>query len=336
MILAVLGTIVSSIYVGHLPHFSANDLKILFILSMLLVIVRGLEHSALFPAIEGRLSQGKWLPLQLIVITAILSMFVTNDAALLVMVPFTLNLSVSHKNWIVIAEAMSANIGSALTPIGNPQNLYIYSHYHVHVLQFMAEILPFVAVGLFGLVVWGWSLNSGFKNATKARKVFLDRNSYVFGFFLLLIMLVVLHILPFYLSALVLIYVLLVDRRLLKIDYSLLLTFFLFFGFSNNLVSLIDFRFVRPGRIFWFSALSSQVISNVPTALLFAKFTGNWRDLLWGVSVGGLGNLVGSLANLIAYRFYSQRTGKVTSFLWQFHVVGYLAFGISCLIYYLV
>ena len=335
LLVAAIGTITSSFLVGHLPHFSQNDLKILFILAMLLIIVRGLEYSALFAAIEGRLSSGKWLPVQLILITALLSMFVTNDAALLVMVPFTLNMSVSHKNRIVIAEVLSANVGSALTPIGNPQNLYIYSHYHIHVLRFMSEILPFVLIGVFCLVIWGFSLSNDFKNATIQRKVHLDRNSYIYGFFLILIVLVVLHLFPFYVCSIVLIYVAFLDRNKLKVDYLLLLTFFFFFGFSNNLVAMIAFRFVRPERIFWFSAFSSQVISNVPTALLFAKFTSNWRDLLWGVSFGGLGNLVGSLANLIAYRFYSQRTKNGKSFLWQFHTISYTAFALGCLVYYL-
>lgn len=335
LILAATGTVVSSFLVGHFPYFSINDLKILFILAMLLIIVCGLEYSALFPAIESRLSSGKWLPLQLILITALLSMFVTNDAALLVMVPFTLHMSVSHKNWIVISEALAANIGSALTPVGNPQNLYIYSHYNVHVIPFMEEILPFVAVGIIGLLVWGFFLRNGFQNLTAKRKIRLDGPAFIYSSFLVLVILIVIHVIPYYLCLIVILYVLILDRSKLQIDYPLLLTFFLFFGFSNNLIELINFRLIRPERIFWFSALLSQLISNVPTALLFAKFTGSWRNLLWGVSVGGLGNLIGSLANLIAYRFYSRSTGKTASFLWQFHLVSYLAFGLGCLVYYL-
>ena len=89
-------------------------------------------------------------------------------------------------------------------------------------------------------------------------------------------------------------------------------------------------------HVFLLSSLLSQVISNVPAALLVADFTDKWKPLLWGVSVGGFGSLLGSMANLIAYRLYQKnREGKDrVRFLIRFHVVSYGMFFIGWLIYW--
>ena len=117
------------------------------------------------------------------------------------------------------------------------------------------------------------------------------------------------------LGVLPIIYAVMFDRRSLKIDYFLLITFLAFSG------QLDEDPEVQPFG------------SNVPNALLFADFTSNWRALLWGVSVGGYGNLIGSLANFISYRFYKVKHPNTRDFMLKFHLYGYLFFSIGIFIY---
>ena len=130
---------------------------------------------------------------------------------------------------------------------------------------------------------------------------------------------------------------LLFDRKSLRVDYALLLTFLFFFGTAENLKLLLAARLDHAEHIFLLSALSSQVMSNVPATLLLAKFTDHWEALLWGANVGGFGSLVGSLANLIAYKLYVSREakGSIGAFSARFLLLGYAFFLAGAVLYYL-
>ena len=112
------------------------------------------------------------------------------------------------------------------------------------------------------------------------------------------------------------------DRRSFRIDYILLLTFIVFFGFTDNLAHILNFSFHNPRHVFLTAVLSSQIISNVPSALLLADFTSNWQSLLWGVSIGGLGMVNGSIASLIAFRIYKEK--MKSNIFWHFSLGGFL------------
>jgi len=133
----------------------------------------------------------------------------------------------------------------------------------------------------------------------------------------------------------VIIFALIFDRKVLRIDYALLLSFFFFFGIADNLKLILASELSHSGHIFLFSALASQVMSNVPATLLFAKFTSNWQALLWGVNAGGFGSLFGSLANLIAYKIYITHEGRnsVAGFTAKFLILGYLSLFVSMGLY---
>jgi len=151
-----------------------------------------------------------------------------------------------------------------------------------------------------------------------------DKKGYIYLLLLLVMIFVVLKVLPFWFSFVVFVYAVFFDRKLLLIDYFLLGIFFMFFGFTDNLQRIIHITSVPKGSVFILSAVLSQMMSNVPATLFFADFTRAWRQLLWGVSVGGYGNLIGSLANLIAYRIYvTHYPEKQKSFLVKFLAIGY-------------
>jgi len=123
--------------------------------------------------------------------------------------------------------------------------------------------------------------------------------------------------------------------RALFIDYFLLATFLAFFGFTDNLMHILSFNLQNSTQVFLYSALASQVISNVPSALLFAEFTSDWRALLWGVSVGGYGTLISSLANLISYHLYKAYCNDSKSYLLRFHFYNFLVFLMGILVYFI-
>jgi hypothetical protein len=138
-------------------------------------------------------------------------------------------------------------------------------------------------------------------------RVNISKDSFLYLVFFFLFNLAILKIIPLWVGVIPILYAVIFDRKiLLKVDYFLLLTFFLFFGITNTLTEVWNFHLSNPLNVFLISAFGSLVISNVPAALLLAKFTHNWEALLWGVNVGGFGSLIGSMANLIAYRFYVQ------------------------------
>ncbi|NOY59099.1 MAG: hypothetical protein GXO75_09220 [Calditrichaeota bacterium] len=333
---SAVGLIVTSIYFHHIPSFSVEEIQVIFILAVLFIAVKGLEHSGLILRLSQLLEKGKFISVKLVVATFLLSMLVTNDIALIVIVPLTLLLDTNRKDILVIFEALAANAGSALTPFGNPQNLFIYWFYGIRPETFILSIAPFSVAFLIILVVMSLLIRTSNNKVSYIEPIKIKYTAFVYGALLLSLILAVLHILPVLIGVLVIIYAAVFDRKSLKIDYMLLLTFICFFGLAENMKSIFSSDIEHSGHIFIFSALVSQVISNVPATLLFAKFTAQWKALLWGSNVGGFGSLMGSLANLIAYRLYikHESTNNMASFTIKFMVLGYIAFFIGLGLYF--
>ncbi len=329
---STVGVIATSIYLGRIPHYDKGDIRVLTIIFLFLVVLKGLENTHFLNRIALALSKGRYVHFKIVFLVAILSMFFTNDISLLIIVPITLAMEIPHKDLIVIFEAIAANAGSSLLPSGNPQNMFIYWFYNISLKQFVSEIFPFTLISLGILFFIMLFMKPAKVHVEQAQDI--DK-SYIAYLILLAIMLgVVLKLIPIYFSALVAIYVILFDRKALLVDYFLLGIFFMFFGFTDNLQHLIKISSGTIHGVFLFSAVLSQLISNVPAALLLADFTHKWQQLLWGVSVGGYGNLIGSLANLIAYRIYvSYQENSTGKFLAKFLAVGYFFYFTMFFIY---
>ena len=331
LISTIIGVITTSVILKRIPLYSKNDFEILFILFMLFVIIKGLENSNFFEIISNQIKNIKFFGVWIILITAILSMFITNDVALLIIVPLTLQLNVKNKNLLIILEALAVNAGSALSPFGNPQNIFIYWFYNVKFFKFLKTIFPFTAFSLLLLLIISSFINfQQIKIVNVTRK--LKKEFYIYLVFLIIFILIIFRILPVYTGIIPLVYTILFSRKNLKIDYILILIFFFFFGFTDNLKNLINLKIENSHNVFILSALISQFLSNVPTALLFSDFTKNWQALLWGVNVGGYGTIIGSLANLIAYRFYMNFKEDKTFFL-KFNLFSFLFYFFNIIFY---
>ncbi len=320
-----------------MPAFSGAEVQILIILLALFITVKGLEHSGLLTTSAQAIERGDFAPLRLMAATFFLSMLITNDAALIVIVPLTLAMEIKHKDILIILEALAANAGSALTPLGNPQNLYIYWYYQIQPGHFIATMLPFAGTFLALLVIASLLLGTRKPSLPAQVRIPLSRATFLYLILLGVMLLAVLHVLPAWTSLVVILVGLLGDRRTWRIDYALLLSLLFFFGLADNMQLILAGNLDHPQHVFLFSALASQVISNVPAALLFSRFTPQWEALLWGVSVGGFGSLFGSVANLIAYRLYVShpRTHNTARFTYLFLAMGYGAFFCGVGLYFL-
>lgn len=339
--IAALGAIVSCFFV--LPdkeYLGYIDLRTIVLLYCLMAAVAGFTRAGVFAnlahslCVRTRSSRG--LALVLVALCFFSSMLITNDVALLTFVPFAVAvLGVAEKPKlilpVVVLQTVAANLGSMLTPPGNPQNIHLFSHYGMSASEFFSATAPVCALSgvLIALLCLGVkseeiSVHFGESPGVDRRSLGLSAALFVLS------MLVVFRAMEWYVLLPVFIVICLVfDRRLLlKADFLLLLTFCCFFIFVGNIGRIEPVQKALEGLIagreILLGALLSQVISNVPAAVLLSGFTEGGRELLIGVNIGGLGTPVASLASLISLKLYSASAGADTGrFMKAFLVVNF-------------
>lgn len=331
LLVAVLAALISCCFIPpDAAYLSYIDFRTLALLYCLMAVVSGLRQAGLFAhfahTLCARADSVRAIGLLLVLLCFFSSMLITNDVALLTFVPFAvvvLGMVDRRQDLIRIAvlQTVAANLGSMLTPVGNPQNLYLYSYYDMEFGAFVRTTLPIWLMSLV-LVSCACLMLSGARlQLFLGEAPGIDAHAlWVYAALFIVCLLVVLRVLTWPVMLAVLVAVLLLyDRKvLLQPDFMLLLTFVAFFIFSGNLARIpaVDalLRRLLTGREYPVSLLTSQVISNVPAALLLSGFTGNARALLLGVNIGGLGTPIASLASLISMKLYSHsdhaHTGK--------------------------
>jgi len=300
------------------------DYRTLAILFCMMVVMAGLQKLNVFQQIGERLIQiapnSKVISLTLILLCFVFSMFITNDVALLTFVPFSIivlhEANLDHELILVITlETVAANLGSMLMPMGNPQNLYLYSLAGISLPSFVMLMLPYALVSLVLIL----ALNQIFISKvpvkltthheirhTKKAKIQLV----IYLLLFILSLLVVAHVIDYRIAfCVVLIVTLIMDTRtVFQVDYSLILTFVFLFVFIGNIkqidvVSQTLSTLVKGHEVIT-SVVSSQIISNVPAAILLSRFTDRTTDLIIGTNLGGLGTLIASMASLISFKLY--------------------------------
>jgi len=301
------------------------DYSVIGILFCLILTVAGFVKWGAFGFISAKLitkaKDIKILGIILVNCVFFTSMLLTNDVALIAFVPITISIfSFAGKEKLiktVVLETVAANIGSSLTPIGNPQNLYLYTFYRIDILAFLKIVLPPAIVGYAAITgVLLFSKKRGLELSVGQEPEAINKKALIlyFGIFALCI-LTVLHIVDYRICvAAAIISNLVFDRKLLKkVDYCLLLTFVFFFVFTGNIERLpaveSALTYFVSGKAFLTSVLSSQIISNVPAAMMISRFTSDAKSVLLGVNVGGLGTPIASLASLISFKLYAKSDG---------------------------
>jgi Na+/H+ antiporter NhaD/arsenite permease-like protein len=303
------------------PQAAAIKWNVIAILFSQMLVCGALEECSVLQSLAewilGVFKTPVKLGLAMVLFTGILAMFVTNDIALFTVVPVTLSMAkITGKgpHILVIQETISANIFSAMTPFGNPQNLYLYTYFKIPATEFFSVMLPFGLIGVILLLIAVPVLSCGQSHQTEKRRFVVCNKKLMAGALVVFVLniLTVLRLVDYRLSlaASVLIFVLLAPRLFKSADYILLLTFVLFFLFTDELTSVPVVRSLFSDilssrlSVLFGSAAVSQVISNVPAAVLLSGFTPHYKELLYGVSAGGLGTLIASLASLISYKLY--------------------------------
>lgn len=345
------------------------DWRVLGILLSLMIIMAGLQKTGLFDSIGakllGKTSTTRQLAFILVFLCFFFSMLITNDVALFTFVPFAMIMLKKCKQEkllipVIVLQTIAANLGSMLTPIGNPQNLYLYNLSGMGMGEFIGVMLPYTIISgvllCIGIVICckkesitevviepvqeNWNREE--ENLSKEERKSLQekasmekgrnliKNAVYITLFVLSLCVVV-RLVPFEMVLLaVILLVFNMDRKvLMQVDYCLLLTFIAFFIFTGNMgnISVVrdTLQQLVAGKELAIGVISSQAISNVPAALLLSGFTSDYRELLIGVNLGGLGTLIASMASLISYKLfakeYNDQKGK---YFWWFTIANVL------------
>jgi len=335
------------------------DWKTLSILLSLMIIMEGFKGTGLFDEIGARLLKYTKKLWQLIYVLVMLcfffSMFITNDVALLTFVPFTVMVLESCDQQramipTIILQTVAANLGSMMMPIGNPQNLYLFSEMGCGIGEFVMVLLPYTVITFVLLVVSVLFIKN--KSATVTAKEIKSKNesqesvtkkNIAYAILFVLALLVVARlIMYYYLLVAVVIVVSIMDSQTLKtVDYALIFTFIAFFILIGNLGNMESIREalsrIVETREVYVAVLASQFISNVPATILLRGFTEDLRSLLIGVNLGGLGTFIASMASLISYKIYAHRyNDSKGEYLLKFTVVNVIYLAILLLGYVII
>lgn len=356
----LLAVISSFVVVPDREYVDYIDFRTLAILFCLMSVMAGLQKIGVFQWIaEGLLRRVRSIG-QLVTILVLLcfffSMLITNDVALITFVPFTFTVmkllkEEQKKNLVipvVVMQTIAANLGSMLTPIGNPQNLYLYGKAGLSVGAFLGLMLPYTLLSL--VIILGWCLLRGKGKKTSLQIDFEQQTSLKGNYKALVIyvilfavsLLVVAHVIPYVVAlATVICVVFFLDKKVFsRVDYSLLLTFVGFFVFIGNMGRIPAFsallQSIVEGNEVITAVVSSQVISNVPAALLLSGFTTNYQALIVGTNLGGLGTLIASMASLISYKFVAQEENSRKGAYLLYFTVANICFLVPLVILYTV
>lgn len=349
LIAAVLAVISCFLVPPDAAYAGYVDTRTLILLFCLMLVMAGLKHLGVFQFIGGRLlsmvKSERGLALILIFLCFFSSMLITNDVALITFVPFgILILNMAQRpvliNRTVVLMTIAANLGSMLTPIGNPQNLYLYSVSGMSLSDFLLLMLPYTAASALILLAAVFLLFKSSELSVHVADITAPDIRWLM-FYILLFVVCLLGVadilLPWILLVLLVTANLFTKPKLFKqVDYSLLLTFTAFFVFIGNMGRYPVFHDFIAGIVTGHeqttAILSSQVISNVPAALLLSGFTDNIRELIIGTNLGGLGTLIASMASLISYKQISDKGSYMGTFtLWNIIFLA-LLWGLSLLI----
>ena len=319
----------SAAYLGYI------DWDTLAMLFSLMAVMKGFQHAGLFVWLGNRLlrytNTTRKLLFALVFLPFVCSMVITNDVSLITFVPFALIvLHMAGQDWLVVPlvvlQTAAANLGSMLTPMGNPQNLYLYTRSGMSFGALVGLMLPYVLASAICLAVLIFRCDSApIAPVSVQSQLAPPRTLAVYAAGFALCLLALFDVVPtLAVLGVVAVFLLFYDRRVLAaVDYALLGTFAAFFVFIGNLGAVPAFRAflagILAGHVVPVAVLASQVISNVPAALLLSGFTADWPALIVGCNLGGLGTLIASMASLISYKLVAQNSpGRRNAYLGWF------------------
>jgi Na+/H+ antiporter NhaD/arsenite permease-like protein len=326
-ILLALFIILTALIPGYITQYLAFiDWKTIITLLSLIIAATGIKESGYLEKIAkqllAKIYDERTLAFFMTGLSALLSTFLTNDITLFIVVPLTVGMQKILKNdlaKIVIFEAIAVNTGSTLTPIGNPQNIFLWNSWGISFAAYMLKMALPVAIMAAALAVFimiffrPHKLHFNAGTASAGTQKFLG----IMSFCLMAVFLAALQFKIYaYMLPVILAFYLIYGRKIFaKVDWLLILTFMLMFidfaliaksGFVLSLLNRIDLA--KAVNVYASSALISQFTSNVPGAIFMSKFSNNWEAIAYGVNIAGNGTIIGSLANIIAIRLLKPKS----------------------------
>lgn len=304
-----------------LGRFSIQDIniKVIATLGVLMLIISGLDSTGIL-SYFGQVLVKKSLTLRqliryIVLLSFFSSMFLTNDVAILTLLPIYLRMTkvIANRQSVLLGSVyiiIAANLGSSFFPFGNPQNLFLYSYYDIPLLEFFYSTGLLAVLSLVLLMVSIQFIPKESLSLTITSNPFDHQKAVIYGLLMVVMIAGVFSIIPYLIAFIIVAAIVLFWQPQLfrKVDYRLLCTFAFFFiivgnlSQSEELINWLQKTFTNPVNTLLDGILASQVISNVPAAILLAPFTKYHQSILLGVNIGGLGTLIASLANLIGYK----------------------------------
>ena len=299
-------------------------LKTICILLFFLLIVAGLKECKALDKLAtitlGNLKTTTSLCLVLILLPFFSAMLFSNDVSLLTFIPISIaTLGMAKRKELVavviVLQTVAANIGSSLTPFGNPHNLYIFNFndkYGFTLMDYEMALIPIVVVGTLAILIMTLMIPKHEMEVKMRDDIEIEHKPkflVIMAMFILAI-LSVMNIVPFYITAVIMIvtFLIIMPKVFLKIDYSILCIFFFLFIFANNVTSIDTIRSVLTDLMAWdpmlTTVLVSQFTSNVPSTILLEQFTDDWAAVVVGADIGGFGTPIASMASVITLRLY--------------------------------
>ncbi len=332
------------------PKIEYIDFGVLSVLLSLMLVVAGLKSVRfldwLAVLLLNRCRSRRQVTAALLAVTYVSSMFVTNDVALLTFVPLALVIGRKigmDMRRTVILQTLAANLGSMATPPGNPQNLFLYSFFDYNLTGFLGTMLPATALSIIFLLLLTVRTEGKELELTLDLPEQQSRGRLLIYLALLLFNIgAVVHLVDKYLAlAVTAAFFAAAARRLFRqVDYSLLLTFAASFIFIGNISHTAFVEQIRKGLLAtsggtYLAGLGlSQVVSNVPAAMLLAGLTApqNADALLLGVNIGGMGTLIASMASVISFKLfvmeYPAQAGAYLRMFTYYNIIGLAVIGV--------
>lgn len=355
--IAFIAALISMIFVPINPDYIHYiNIEVLVVMFSLMFSVAGMTDQNFFTMIAVKmvkhLKDMRTIALVIIMASFFLGMLVTNDAVLLTLVPFMLFVMgkigrTKESIIIVILMTLAANLGSALTPMGDPQNIYLYTNFDLPFWDFMKSTAVISITGFFLLLLSIWLIFKQDIVKPIVEDVHIkDYRIYVFFTTFFIAILTVLGFIEAYISiTIVLVLALIFGRQLFKkVDYHLLMTFFMFFIFTGNIGQIEGIKLFfetilnNEHTVFFTGIITSQFISNVPAAVLLSTFTPTeyMLNLLQGVNIGAMGTLIGSLASLITFKFVTRLyPERFKEYLIKYTIICIIYMGVIILVVYI-
>lgn len=341
-IIAFMAALITAFFVPpdreYLNYFDYKTLACLFCVLAVVCALKNIDFFFLLAKKIVRVFKNiRACVIALVYITFIGSMLIANDMALLTFLPlgyFVLSWAdkKQYMAFTFIMQNIAANLGGMLTPFGNPQNLYLYSYFNIPNLEFVQIMaLPFIFSILLITLCCFIFVKKEPLDLPEEKSAFDKKRGILYLILFALSIAIVFRGIPYVVGLVVIPLVLLfADRKALKqVDYPLLLTFVFFFIFSGNMarIEVVKnfFSFLMQKSAFLVSIFSCQIISNVPSAILLSQFTTNYKELLLGVNIGGVGTIISSLASLITFKEYVKHNPeKSMQYVGRFSIYNFL------------